>query len=181
MTRRSGTSKFIAMTNAELSGIANLDISPSKRGRPATITIAVVEQIARLIAKGMTEEQACLRVGINHSSFCTAKHRNAEFETAIKKAQADFLDESLDIIAKGRRGWQGRAWSLERCHGDQFRRNSALELSGQLTMFDPVEALIRVSYVEGHPSAIRLWRAPSFEEIDAYERGAKLQHAGDRP
>lgn len=113
------------------------------RGRPATITLAVVEDVARLIAKGMTEEQACLRVGINHASLRTAKHRNPEFETAIKEAQAAYLDESLDIIGKGGRGWQGRAWILERRHGEQFRRNAGLELSGQLGVFSPVDLLLR--------------------------------------
>jgi hypothetical protein len=113
------------------------------RGRPATITLALVQDVARLIAKGMTEEQACIRVGINHASFRTAKSRNPEFESAIKEAHANYLDESLDIIGKGGRGWQGRAWILERRHGDQFRRNSALELSGHLAAFNPVDLLLR--------------------------------------
>ena len=39
------------------------------RGRPAIITLELVEQIGQLIAKGMTEEQACLRVGVNLNSF----------------------------------------------------------------------------------------------------------------
>ncbi len=78
-------------------------------GRPPVITLPVIEKVAQLIAKGMTEEQACTRVGVNHSSLRTARHRNPEFETAIKRAQAVFLDESLDIIGKGTRGWQGRA------------------------------------------------------------------------
>ena len=113
------------------------------RGRPATITLAVVQDVARLIAKGLTEEQACLRVGVNHASLRTARHRHAEYETAIKEAQADYLDESLDIIGKGGRGWQGRAWILERRHGDQFRRNTAMELSGHLLAVNPVDILTR--------------------------------------
>lgn len=116
---------------------------PRGRGRPPTITLPLVQEVSKLIAKGMTEEQACLRVGIKHSSFRTAKHRNSEFETAIKEAQAVFLDESLDIIGKGGRGWQGRAWILERRHGEQFRRNSAVELSGQLAAFVPADLLVR--------------------------------------
>src|SRR5881394_3281262 len=35
------------------------------RGRPPIITLPLVQEVGRLIAKGMTEEQACLRVGIN--------------------------------------------------------------------------------------------------------------------
>lgn len=105
-----------------------------KRGRPAKITLAVVERIGRLIAKGLTEEQACLRIGINHSSFRTARHRNAEFETAIKKAQAEYLDESLDRIAEGVRGWQGRAWILERRHKPQFTRVDRLNANDNSTI-----------------------------------------------
>ena len=124
---------------------ATLEAGPiqRRRGRPATITLAVVEDVARLIAKGMTEEQACIRAGINHASLRTAKHRNPEFETAIKEGQADYLDESLDIIGKGGRGWQGRAWILERRHGDQFRRNSSLEVSGQIGTYNPADLLVR--------------------------------------
>ena len=100
-------------------------------GRPATITLDVVENVARLIAKGMTEEQACVRVGVNHASLRTSRHRNPEFETAIKKAQAEFLDAALDRIAAGQRGWQGLAWILERRHGGQFRRNLAIDMPAQ--------------------------------------------------
>jgi hypothetical protein len=92
----------------------------------------VVQKIAQLIAKGMTEEQACLRVCVNHASFRTARHRNAEFETAVKEGQAEFLDESLDVIRKGARGWQGLAWILERRHGEQFRRTTGMELHAHL-------------------------------------------------
>lgn len=112
-------------------------------GRPATITLEVIQQIGKLIAKGMTEEQACVRVGVNHASFRTARHRNPEFETAVKESQVEFLDAALDNIGQGGKGWQGRAWILERRHGDQFRRNTGVELAGNLTTYDPVESLIR--------------------------------------
>src|SRR5262245_19237512 len=103
--------------------------SPRGRGRPASITLEVVQQIGSLIAKGMTEEQACTRVGVNHSSFRTARHRNPEFETAVKEAQADYLAESVELIGQGARGWQGRAWLLERRHGNQFRNKTSVELA----------------------------------------------------
>ena len=131
------------MQDASLTMAEGTTSAQRGRGRPATITLPVIREVGNLIAKGMTEEQACLRVGINHDSYRTARHRKPEFETAIKEAQADYLDESLDIIGKGGRGWQGRAWILERRHGDQFRRNSGLELSGGLTMQNSVDVLIR--------------------------------------
>ena len=97
-------------------------VAKRKPGRPQKVTLDVIEQVARLIAKGMTEAQACVRVGVNHDSFCTARMRRPEFEEAIKRAQAEYLDESLDIIGRGERGWQGRAWILERRHKPQFNR-----------------------------------------------------------
>jgi len=113
------------------------------RGRPAIITLAIVEQIGQLIAKGMTEEQACLRVGVNLNSFRTARQRNPEFELAVKLAQANFLDQAIDIIAKGGRGWQGLAWLLERRHGEQFRRNSGLEVLAQVAPYNAADLLLR--------------------------------------
>ena len=76
-------------------------------------------------------------------SFRTARQRNPDFESAVKEAQANYLEESLDIIGKGGRGWQGRAWILERRHGDQFRRNTGMELSGHLLTMNPVDLLTR--------------------------------------
>ena len=145
------------------------------RGRPATITLPVVEEVARLIAKGMTEEQACLRLGVVHASLRTARHRNPEFETAIKEAQAAFLDESLDIIGNGERGWQGRAWILERRHGEQFRRNTGLEINALVGNFTPAD-LLAAKPIQHWSSAelnvsvgawvlLRQWRREQVEQL----------------
>jgi hypothetical protein len=89
----------------------------------------------------MTEEQACLRLGVNHSSFRTARHRNL----------------SLDTIKNGKKGWQGRAWILERRHGDQFRRNSWLEFNGQLRAFSLADVLAR--------KPVAQWSSAEFQEF----------------
>jgi hypothetical protein len=113
------------------------------RGRPAIITLALIEQVGALIARGLTEEQGCLRVGINYCSFRTARSRNPEFESAIKQAKADFLDQAIDTIAKGGRGWQGLAWLLERRHADQFRRTSGMEVTAHIGPFSAADILMR--------------------------------------
>jgi hypothetical protein len=146
-------------------------------GRPPIITLAVVEKVAQLIAKGMTEEQACTRVGVNHSSLRTARHRNPEIETVIKRAQAEFLDESLDYIAAGKRGWQGRAWILERRHGDQFRRTTGMELNAQVGPFSPADLLDKkplaswtradVDLSLGCWRLIRRWSREKLEQLSA--------------
>ena len=128
----------MAAPETDLNGVAKRG-----RGRPAMITLALVQQVGQLIAKGMTEEQACLRVGINHGSFRTARHRSPEFDTAIREIHARYLDESIDVIEKGGRGWQGRAWILERRHGDQFRRNTGMEVTAHIGPFNAADVLIR--------------------------------------
>lgn len=99
-------------------------MKPKKRkvGRPAKITLALVEFIGELIALGMTEEQACAANRVSHKSFESAKRRKPEFAGAIKNAQADFLAAGLRDIRAGKAGWQGAAWILERRHKPQFNR-----------------------------------------------------------
>ena len=93
--------------------------APPERGpgRPPVVTLPLVEKVAQVTAKGVTEEQACVRVGVNHSSLRTARHRKADFETAIKRAQAENLDESLDLIGKGARDRQGQTAVLHHLPG----------------------------------------------------------------
>lgn len=145
-------------------------------GRPPIITLPVVEKVARLIAMGLVEEQACLRVGVNHSSFRTACHRNAEFETAKKKAQADFLDEALNVIASGKKGWQGLAWILERRHGEQFRRTTGMELSGHVGPYSVGDLLAKKPLaqwtradVDASVGAWRILRSWSKEQLEALD------------
>jgi hypothetical protein len=97
------------------------ELRRSKGGRPAKITMAVVEAVGKSIALGMTEEQACLGEGVNPVSFHSATMRKPEFATAIKRAQVEFLKVALPKIAAGK-DWYGLAWLLERRHGSQFRR-----------------------------------------------------------
>jgi hypothetical protein len=131
------------MLNVVSSEADSSSVGKRGRGRPAIITLALIEQVGQLIAKGLTEEQACLRVGINLSSFRTARSRNTDFEVAIKQAKADFLDQAIDTIAKGGRGWQGLAWLLERRHADQFRRTSGMEVTAHIGPCSAADILMR--------------------------------------
>ena len=153
-----------------------------KRGRPATLTLELVQKIARLIAKGMTEDQACLRVGVNHATLRTAKHRNPEFETALKEAQAEYLDESLDVIGRGSKGWQGRAWILERRHGEQFRRNTAIELGGQVGLYSGPDRLVHKPLAQWTKSGFRpvSWRVAAFARVACRTTSRELHDRYDQ-
>jgi hypothetical protein len=112
----------------------------SKVGRPAKITLPVVAEVGKLIALGLTEEQACLAQNppVNLGSYRSACNRNEEFATAVKKAQAEFLVRAVKAISEGGeveygltadgkpsqrvKQWTGLAWILERRHKPQFNR-----------------------------------------------------------
>lgn len=98
-------------------------------GRPAKITLEVVEQIGTWMARGMTDEQACCQVDVNWESFRTARKRNKAFEPVIKKAKSKRIGAYLTKIEAGLPGWQGSAWILERCHKPQFNRTDTHALT----------------------------------------------------
>lgn len=96
-----------------------------KRGRPVLISIEQITVIGDCVARGLTDEQACLSRGVNLGSFRSAIKRRPEFATAFARARAVWLDKATERIAAiGARDWQGLAWLLERRHRPQFDRGS---------------------------------------------------------
>ena len=92
------------------------------RGRPATITPAVVEEIAGRIALGLTHEQAASLSGVKLPAWTKALERHPEFVEVVKDRSAEYVESALHSIRAGARGWQGAAWILERRHKAQFGR-----------------------------------------------------------
>jgi hypothetical protein len=95
-------------------------------GRPAKLTLSHIGEVGQRIALGLTEEQACLSVGVNYKTFVSARKRNPEFAGVVKRCQAEFLLRALNDIRSGKKGWQGCAWILERRHRPQFDRTYAM-------------------------------------------------------
>ncbi len=91
-------------------------------GRPAQITLAVVEAIAQHVARGMPERSAChlMTPPVNYESFRAAKRRNPQLRLVIEQAQAEFLFKALKVIQADGTGSAGYRWILERRHPEQF-------------------------------------------------------------
>lgn len=91
-------------------------------GRPAQITLAVVEEIGKHVAQGMPERAAChlMSPPVNYESFRSAKRRNALLGLVIEQAQAEFLFRALTIIQVDGTGSAGYRWILERRHPEDF-------------------------------------------------------------
>lgn len=122
--------------------------------------MAVIERIACRIGKGCTEEQACVLEGISVKSFDSAKRRNPQFAGVVKKRQAEFIDNALDVIADGgmasvvdgkviMKPWTGLAWILERRHRAQFARleakSEAVSSDGTVLSQEQIDDLGRIA------------------------------------
>lgn len=97
-----------------------------KPGRPiSVVTLEVVHAIGLEIARGLTIEQACLNMTptVSPASLRSACKRNPLLSLEMEKAKAIFLANATASIYAGERGWQGKAWILERRHRQQFSRN----------------------------------------------------------
>jgi hypothetical protein len=93
-----------------------------KRGRPAQVTLTVVEAIARQVARGMPERAACalMTPPVRYESFRSAKRRNARFVLVVEQAHAEFIAHALTVIATDGPGSGGYRWLLERRHPEHF-------------------------------------------------------------
>lgn len=98
--------------------------------RPSKLNEELIENMYQKIKTGLPVKYACDYFGITVMSFSNWMRQgeddfNQEVESlyalffySIKKAQSEFVDESLNDIRSGRPGWQGAAWVLERTRQD---------------------------------------------------------------
>lgn len=93
-----------------------------KVGRPAQITLAVVKEIGKHVARGMPERSAChlMTPPVNYESFRSAKRRNPQLGLVIGQAQAEFIAHALKVIQADGIGSAGYRWILERRHPEDF-------------------------------------------------------------
>lgn len=98
-----------------------------KGGRPAQITLAVAEEIGKLVARGMPERSAChlMTPPVNYESFRSAKRRNPRLGLVVEQARAEFIAHALEVIQEDGIGSAGCRWILERRHPEDFAVKAA--------------------------------------------------------
>lgn len=89
-------------------------------GRPAGLTIGLVERIAEEIGQGMPERLACVHHGASYDAWAKAKQRKPEFVLVVEQAQAKHLKGALQIIWCDLPGAAGLKWLLPRRFGREF-------------------------------------------------------------
>lgn len=102
--------------------------------RPSKLNEELIQQMAALCKDGLPIIYCCDNLGItkmSHSNWMKQGEMDFEAEIdslfcsyfyTIKKAQSEFVHESLLDIRSGRPGWQGVAWALERTRQDFMPR-----------------------------------------------------------
>lgn len=101
-----------------------------RRGRPDKLTKEIHETIVGLVRAGNYLDDAAAIAGVTDNTIRNWLHRG-EIETRgkyrdffddTKKARATANAVDLAIVAKGERGWEARAWRLERRNPHKFGR-----------------------------------------------------------
>lgn len=95
--------------------------------RPGLLNDELIEGLCSKIRKGLTVESVCALFYVHPTSYFGWMTKGeedinegnndtiyAKLFYEIKKAYAQFEEESNEIIGSGKLGWQGRAWWLER-------------------------------------------------------------------
>lgn len=95
-------------------------------GRPSKLNDELIELFASKVRKGLSFATVCDLLEIHQTTYEDWNNKGEEdnkanidslyatFSRAIKKAYAQFLEDSNEFITYGKPGWQGRAWWLER-------------------------------------------------------------------
>lgn len=104
-----------------------------KRGRPASLNLELVRQIAEKIGKGVPEKYACLLFGVSLDAFNKAKQRKPEFLDAVELEKAKFIDQALDHISFGGPSASGHRWILQTRHKEFFGLGDGINIINENT------------------------------------------------
>lgn len=105
-----------------------------KPGRPTKLTEDTVNKIVAFVRAGNYPETAARACGIHPATFYRWKERGEEeprgpyrsFFEQLSEAEAFAETMAIAEVREGRRGWQGRAWWLERKYFGRWGRRLAI-------------------------------------------------------
>lgn len=107
-------------------------------GRPTTLTEELAEAIITEVRISLSINHAAESNEIARSTVATwMSHGNKDIEEGkdniftrftkgIKKARAEFVQESIRMLKCAPKNWQSTAWILERCCAEDFGKDAEL-------------------------------------------------------
>jgi len=85
---------------------------------------AMADAICDLVGQGVPYKYAAMAVGICEKTFYNWRDKHLQFDTALKKAEGEFIKAHLNSISAHRyKDWKASAWLLERRHPEEFALN----------------------------------------------------------
>lgn len=105
-----------------------------KQGRPTKINQSIIKELQSIILNGNYIEVACKYVGIDKKTFYNWLKRGEkaksglykDFFHAMKKAESATEIKFLQDLLNGEKGWQSKAWFLERRFSERWGRDTAM-------------------------------------------------------
>lgn len=121
------------------------------------VTPDTLKEIGRLLEEGLTDEEACLIVGIPLESLKLFMEQEPKASNFIQKKRLEFKRAHLQVINE-KRDPKSSMWLLERLMPEQFanKRASDVNPTNVLAVFlkevqnQPTQYLIKESESEGH-------------------------------
>lgn len=103
-------------------------------GRKPKLTPELHDRAVKLKKGGANNRDICAAVGIHESTFYAWVNdpkgkAQLEFSDAIKRAEADYKNALLAIIARDaqERDWKAAAWLLERKYPEEYSRRDRVQ------------------------------------------------------
>lgn len=110
----------------------------NRQGRPTVLTSELSETIVANVRRQLSISNAARLALVPSSTVLQWIKRGiieceqglcnefVQFSLAVKKAQAEKVEEYLNILNEQGKNWQAIAWILERCCAEDFGRDSEL-------------------------------------------------------
>ena len=89
---------------------------------------AITSGLCRLLRLGLSRAAACDHLEVDRATFYRWFNSTPQFATAIKKAEAQFVTDQVELIVNAAEAgtWTAAAWLLERRRPEEYGRNSVL-------------------------------------------------------
>lgn len=113
-----------------------------------------------MIESGLSVKRSAGKLGVHYTTIATWRHQSPEFELAIQKAEAAFIQRQVANVqaAADKGNWQASAWLLERKFPSEFSQPQVQLHHGVVKVeFEDFGGLLKTIY--DSPEALRVLRS----------------------
>jgi len=109
----------------------------NKGGRPKSITKKVEEEIIKLLADGLTQNQVCRIVNVHPDTLIKHKKSSLAFSERFDQAKLEMARTAHKSVKLGMvRDWKAGSWWLERIYPERFRERKEVDVKEERVLID---------------------------------------------